>query len=151
MAQDLASFGRDQGKGEREIVPLIEAVAERVGRVRCLYLYPSDLTDQLRSWFGYTDFRPGQRDACEATLAGRDVLAIMPTGSGKSLCYQLPALVDDTDNRVETAYTGWPDRLYVIDYDGRIAFKSEAGPFGFEPKDVAAALKRLVPASTPPS
>jgi ATP-dependent DNA helicase RecQ len=45
----------------------------------------ADLTDQLRSWFGFADFRPGQREACEATLAGRDVLAIMPTGSGKSL------------------------------------------------------------------
>ena len=54
----------------------------------------ADLTDQLRSWFGFADFRPGQREACEATLAGRDVLAIMPTGSGKSLCYQLPALID---------------------------------------------------------
>ena len=54
----------------------------------------ADLTDQLRSWFGFADFRPGQREACEATLAGRDVLAIMPTGSGKSLCYQLPAVID---------------------------------------------------------
>jgi ribosomal protein S12 methylthiotransferase len=47
VAQDLASFGRDQGQGERQIVPLISAVAERVERVRCLYLYPSDLTDEL--------------------------------------------------------------------------------------------------------
>ena len=47
VAQDLASFGRDQGQGERRIVPLIEAVAARVDRVRLLYLYPSDLTDEL--------------------------------------------------------------------------------------------------------
>ncbi|HEY2815253.1 MAG TPA: 30S ribosomal protein S12 methylthiotransferase RimO [Acidimicrobiales bacterium] len=47
VAQDLASFGRDQGRGERAIVPLIEAVAARVARVRLLYLYPSDLTDRL--------------------------------------------------------------------------------------------------------
>jgi ribosomal protein S12 methylthiotransferase len=47
VAQDLAAFGRDQGKGERAIVPLVEAVAERVDRVRLLYLYPSDLTDRL--------------------------------------------------------------------------------------------------------
>ena len=47
VAQDLASFGRDQGQGERRIVPLVEAVAARVDRVRLLYLYPSDLTDEL--------------------------------------------------------------------------------------------------------
>jgi ribosomal protein S12 methylthiotransferase len=47
VAQDLAAFGRDQGQGERSIVPLVEAVAERVDRVRLLYLYPSDLSDGL--------------------------------------------------------------------------------------------------------
>lgn len=47
VAQDLASFGRDQGKGERQIVPLVTAVADRVDWVRLLYLYPSDLTDAL--------------------------------------------------------------------------------------------------------
>ena len=47
VAQDLASFGRDQGKGERRIVPLVSAIAARVDRVRLLYLYPSDLTDDL--------------------------------------------------------------------------------------------------------
>ncbi len=47
VAQDLAAFGRDQGKGSRQIVSLLDAVAERVAWVRLLYLYPSDLTDQL--------------------------------------------------------------------------------------------------------
>ena len=47
VAQDLAAFGRDQGVGERAIVPLVTAVAARVRRVRLLYLYPSDLTDGL--------------------------------------------------------------------------------------------------------
>ena len=47
VAQDLAAYGRDQGVGERAIVPLVEAVAERVARTRLLYLYPSDLTDGL--------------------------------------------------------------------------------------------------------
>ncbi len=47
VAQDLASFGRDQGQGDKLIVPLVRAVTERVDWVRLLYLYPSDLTDEL--------------------------------------------------------------------------------------------------------
>ena len=58
---------------------------------------------------------------------------------------ELPALIDEPDNRAERAYAGWPDRLYVIDRDGTIDYKSAAGPFGFKPADVEASLKRLVP------
>ncbi len=47
VAQDLASYGRDQGKGTKSLVPLVRAVAARVARVRLLYLYPSELTDTL--------------------------------------------------------------------------------------------------------
>jgi ATP-dependent DNA helicase RecQ len=53
------------------------------------------LDSALREHFGFSAFRPGQREACEAALNGRDVLVVMPTGSGKSLCYQLPALIRD--------------------------------------------------------
>jgi ATP-dependent DNA helicase RecQ len=47
----------------------------------------------LKEVFGFDDFRPGQASVMEALLAGRHVLAVMPTGAGKSLCYQVPALV----------------------------------------------------------
>ena len=47
IAQDLAAYGRDGGQGTRSIVPLVQQVAERVERVRLLYLYPSELTDEL--------------------------------------------------------------------------------------------------------
>jgi ribosomal protein S12 methylthiotransferase len=50
VAQDLAAYGRDGGQGERSIVPLVRAVAERTERVRLLYLYPSELTDELVEW-----------------------------------------------------------------------------------------------------
>src|SRR5215211_9414502 len=54
-----------------------------------------DLTAALHQHFGFADFRPGQREACQAALDDRDVMVVMPTGSGKSLCYQLPALLRD--------------------------------------------------------
>ena len=49
----------------------------------------------LRDVFGFDAFRPGQQDIVEAVVDGRNTLAIMPTGGGKSLCFQLPALVRD--------------------------------------------------------
>ena len=51
--------------------------------------------DLLKSVFGYEAFRPGQQDIIAAIMAGENVLAIMPTGSGKSICFQLPALARD--------------------------------------------------------
>jgi ATP-dependent DNA helicase RecQ len=53
------------------------------------------LSAALQEHFGFTGFRPGQEEACTAALEDRDVLVVMPTGSGKSLCYQLPALLRD--------------------------------------------------------
>jgi ATP-dependent DNA helicase RecQ len=56
---------------------------------------PMDPRTALRELFGFDDFRPGQREAVEAAAGGRDLLVVMPTGAGKSLCYQLPALMRD--------------------------------------------------------
>ena len=59
----------------------------------------------------------------------------------------IPAVVDDMQDTTERAYTAWPDRLYVIDREGRVAYKSKAGPFGFDPKAMATVLQSLVASS----
>ena len=60
----------------------------------------------------------------------------------------IPAVLDDMQDTTERAYTAWPDRLYVVDRDGRMAFKSKAGPFGFDPSVMAKTLQSLVSSST---
>ena len=51
--------------------------------------------EALKSFFGYDSFRDGQEEIIDAVLSGRDVMAVMPTGAGKSICYQLPALMSE--------------------------------------------------------
>jgi Iodothyronine deiodinase len=59
----------------------------------------------------------------------------------------IPAVVDDMQDTTERAYTAWPDRLYVLDREGRVAYKSKAGPFGFHPTAMAKVLRSLVASS----
>jgi len=60
----------------------------------------------------------------------------------RKLGLRIPALVDGIANGTERAYTGWPDRLYLIGNGGRVLFKSAPGPFGFHPDDLAKALAK---------
>jgi hypothetical protein len=60
------------------------------------------------------------------------------------LAIKMPALVDGIDNRVERAYTGWPDRLYVIGTDGRVRYKSAPGPFGFSTDELAQQIEQVL-------
>ncbi len=54
---------------------------------------------------------------------------------------EMPTVVDGLDDRVKNLYGGWPDRLYVIDASGRIAYQSGVGPFGFKPDEARAFLR----------
>ena len=62
----------------------------------------------------------------------------------RRLGIRFPALIDGMDNSIERRYTGWPDRLMLIDIDGRLVFKTEPGPFGFKPAQLEAALAQLL-------
>jgi Iodothyronine deiodinase len=53
---------------------------------------------------------------------------------------RIPVLLDDVDDEVALAYGGWPDRLYLIGRDGRVAFQGGRGPDGFQPEELAAAI-----------
>jgi hypothetical protein len=54
---------------------------------------------------------------------------------------RVPVLIDALDNEVARHYGGWPDRLYLIGEDGRIAFQGEEGPFGFRPEELEQAIR----------
>ena len=71
---------------------LASNVAMQRGHQRGVVVPPSALPALLRARFGFERFRPHQQAACEAAAGGEDVLLVMPTGAGKSLCYQLPGL-----------------------------------------------------------
>jgi type I thyroxine 5'-deiodinase len=62
----------------------------------------------------------------------------------RKLGIEFPAVLDEFNNTTELAYTGWPDRLYLIDQNGRVAYKSKPGPFGFKPDDLKTALERIL-------
>ena len=62
----------------------------------------------------------------------------------RKLGIEIPALLDEFGNSTETAYTAWPDRLYLIDRAGKVAYKSKPGPFGFKTEELRAAVNRVV-------
>jgi RecQ family ATP-dependent DNA helicase len=96
--EDLRAQWRTLSPGERTVASgaaraLADAQARVTGAPR-LYEGPPD-PDALLAHFGLDAFRPGQREAVQAALDRRDSLIVMPTGGGKSLCYQLPGIASD--------------------------------------------------------
>lgn len=81
-----------------------------------------------------------------ASPANQDERASVAKTCVVRLGIKFPAVLDEFGNSTERAYTGWPDRLYLIDGQGRVAYKSKPGPFGFNPGELAAALERVTAA-----
>ncbi len=67
-------------------------------------------------------------------------------GVATTMCTKLeisiPTVIDGMDNKVSTLYAGFPDRLYLVGRDGKIAFKGPRGPYGFRPSDLESAIRK---------
>jgi hypothetical protein len=100
--------------------------------------HPSDLWQSQNNFKDKVVFASPRNEDERASLAGTCV---------RKLGIEMPALLDEFGNSTESAYTAWPDRIYLIDASGRVAYKSKPGPFGFKPDELQVALHRVVPAS----
>jgi hypothetical protein len=97
--------------------------------------HPSDIWQMQSNIKDQVVFASPKNEEERAYIAGACV---------RKLGIKFPSVLDEFGNGTEKAYTGWPDRLYLIDANGRIAYKSKPGPFGFEPDQLGAALARTV-------
>ena len=75
-----------------------------------------------------------------ASPRNEDERAFVAGSCVRKLGIEVPALLDEFGNSTESAYTAWPDRLYLIDGRGKVVYKSQPGPFGFEPDQLRAAM-----------
>ncbi len=78
-----------------------------------------------------------------ATPKNEEERAVIAGACVRKLGIKMPAVLDEFGNSTEKAYTGWPDRIYLVDSTGRVAYKSKPGPFGFKSDELAAALAKL--------
>jgi type I thyroxine 5'-deiodinase len=85
----------------------------------------------------------------EEPLESRERVAVAKRCMSALALRPIPALIDGIDNQVDEAYEAWPDRLYLVDRDGRIAYRSGPGPFGFKPEELADAIAQELGARGP--
>ena len=99
--------------------------------------HPSDVWQMQSNIKDQVVFASPKNEEDRAFIAGACV---------RKLGIKFPSVLDEFGNSTESAYTAWPDRLYVIDAGGRVAYKSRPGPFGFHADQLKAAIQKLVPA-----
>jgi hypothetical protein len=95
--------------------------------------HPSDVWQMQSNIKDKVVFASPRNEDERASVAGTCV---------RKLGIDVPALLDEFGNSTEGAYTAWPDRLYLIDRNGRVAYKSKPGPFGFVPGELKAAMQK---------
>ena len=98
--------------------------------------HPSDVWQMQSNIREKVVFASPKNEEERASIAGACV---------RKLGIQFPAVLDEFGNSTEQAYTGWPDRIYLVDQRGRVAYKSRPGPFGFNANELATALAKLAP------
>jgi len=96
--------------------------------------HPSDVWQMQSNVKDKVVFASPKNEEERALIAGACV---------RKLGIKFPDVLDEFGNSTERVYTGWPDRIYLIDGNGRVAFKTKPGPFGFKPDNLAAALAKL--------
>jgi hypothetical protein len=97
--------------------------------------HPSDVWQMESNLKDHVVFVSPRSEEERAAVAGACV---------RKLGIKMPAVLDEFGNSTERAYTGWPDRMYLIDASGHVAYKSKPGPFGFKSDELKAALGRIV-------
>jgi Iodothyronine deiodinase len=98
--------------------------------------HPSDVWQTQRNFKENVVFASPRNQDERASLAGTCV---------RKLGIEIPALLDEFGNSTEAAYTAWPERIYLIDRSGRIAYKSKPGPYGFKPDELRRTLQSISP------
>ena len=99
--------------------------------VYILEAHPTDVWEMQSNVRDNVLFRSPRDEAERSSVAGACV---------RKLGIKFPALLDRFDNSAESAYTGWPDRLFLIAPGGRVLYKSKPGPFGFHPNELQEAI-----------
>jgi hypothetical protein len=78
-----------------------------------------------------------------ATPKNEDERAFVAGACVRKLGIKFPSVLDEFGNSTEQAYTGWPDRIYLVNQNGRVVYKSRPGPFGFSADELSKALDKL--------
>ena len=86
-----------------------------------------DLNNLLRKVFGYSSFRPGQLEIIKTIVSSHNVLAVMPTGAGKSLCYQLPAIYSQQKTIIVSLVALIDDQVAALSQSGVQVSKLHSG------------------------